>query len=99
MSLVWPEGHSFGGRFLASRMGHLCVREAKSDKSTISPALFLCVPLYSAYCCDVCVQEVCWEQCYGDEREVRNMGGLCWLNNANMLIKIKIPTFISSFNL
>ena len=35
--------------------------ETKSDKSTISPALFLCVPLYSAWCCDVYVQEVCWE--------------------------------------
>lgn len=30
-----------------------------SDVFTIS-ALFLCVSLYSAWCCDVCVQEVCW---------------------------------------
>lgn len=67
------------------------MREAKSDKSTISSALFLCVSLYPA---DV-VMSVC-RRCVG--RVATEMGGnagisggVYWSNKANTLIKIDLP--------
>lgn len=94
MSLVWFWRWTSCGAGLWQRdLGQLCVyQKQKSDECVISPALFLCVPLYSAWCCDVCVQEVCWGGCYGDGREGGNMRKVCWLKWSKNALKFTLKT-------
>lgn len=62
------------------------MREAKSDKSTISSALFLCVSLYPAdvvmSVCRRCVGRVAtemggnagmWEECIGQTKQIHSL--------------------------